>query len=361
MSDINPDNTGTRQAARHGMQALPSNMLAKEFGKVYVRDDGPLRHVEFTVWVQELSGNQAEGWRTGLALDASASMRDWYGRTLQYTDQGIPQALLNEYAQKGWADYRVEDGEKVLAFKPEAHEDALSKGFVRFTDNIVQPFARDVIAYLGKELDTEGKPSVIYWACGSGDAFEVVGEFSANECQNLELQGPNTVDFGQGTHLLPALTYFCTTYESARNSMFVFLTDGRLDDLEDVKRFTKDLAKRIAQGRRNPVKCVLIGVGNHIDESQMIELDDLPTGTDVDIWDHKIAKEMRAISEIIVELISDIVTSQPATIYDDQGSIVKKFSDGLPASVSFSMPATSKFFELEIGSQRFPQKVVSNS
>jgi hypothetical protein len=34
----------------------------------------------------------------------------------------------------------------------------------------------------------------------------------------------------------------------------------------------------------------LVGIGDAINESQMEELDDLESGTDVDIWDHKIAK-----------------------------------------------------------------------
>ena len=123
----NSDSGGNRQAARHEMNALPSNMLAKEFGKVYVGDEGADRHVEFTVWVKELSGAGAEGWRAGIALDASCSMRDWYGRSLLYTEKGIPQHVLDEYARKGWAEYRVEDGVKVMAFKQKAHEDALKQ------------------------------------------------------------------------------------------------------------------------------------------------------------------------------------------------------------------------------------------
>ena len=63
---------GDRQAARSASQQVPSGMLAEEFGKVYVHKAGDDLEVEFTVWVQELSGALAEGWQTGLALDASA-------------------------------------------------------------------------------------------------------------------------------------------------------------------------------------------------------------------------------------------------------------------------------------------------
>jgi hypothetical protein len=57
--------------------------------------------------------------------------------------------------------------------------------------------------------------------------------------------------------------------------MYVFLTDGRIDDLESVKAATRRLAAEIAAGRRGSVKCVLVGLGDEIDESQMEQLDDL--------------------------------------------------------------------------------------
>jgi hypothetical protein len=140
--------------------------------------------------------------------------------------------------------------------------------------------------------------------------------------------------------------------------MYIFITDGKLDDLMQVKRYTVDLAKKIAAKQHNPVKCVLIGVGNDIDEGQMEELDDLETGTDVDIWDHKIAKEMRSLIEIFAEVVSENkIVASTATIYDDAGNVAARFSDGLPAKVKFTMRTGSKAFELEVGGQRIRQSV----
>ncbi|HNZ66693.1 MAG TPA: hypothetical protein PKM32_04935 [Planctomycetota bacterium] len=42
---------------------------------------------------------------------------------------------------------------------------------------------------------------------------------------------------------------------------------------------------------------------------------------------------------------------------DDKGKIVKQFSDGLPAKVTFTMPATSKHFVLQIGQQKIIQNI----
>ena len=344
---------GSRQAARGESRQLPSSMVAKEFGKVYVRQVGDELRVEFTVWAQELSGSQAEGWQTGVALDASASMKDWYGRNLTGK---IPRDVVSDYEQKGWIKSRVTDGQRVKAFEKDAYEDAIQRGLLRFTDNIVEPLARDFMAYLANELDANGGTTAIYWACGDGGAYEVIGDLAADACKTVEIRGPKSVLFGAATKLTPAVTYFVDRFVDAPEGMYVFVTDGKLDDLDDIKRYTTTLAKRIDAGQRNPVKCILIGVGNKVDEDQMVELDDLDTGTDVDIWDHKIADEMRAISEILVEVVGEIATP-PAAVYDATGQEVAKFADGLPGNVSFDMPASSAYFELEVGGQRIRQDV----
>src|SRR5262249_17432662 len=126
-----------------------------------------------------------------------------------------------------------------------------------------------------------------------------------------------------------------------------------------VKRLTIKMCREIANKRRNPLKCVLIGVGEGINEGQMEELDDLESGTDVDIWDHKIARDMRSLIEIFAEVVSENqIVADTARIYDETGQVVKAFNDGLPARVSFTMPATSKFFELEVNGEKIKQTVV---
>lgn len=140
--------------------------------------------------------------------------------------------------------------------------------------------------------------------------------------------------------------------------MYIFLTDGKIDDLNQVKEYTTQLAKKIASGKQNSVKCVLIGVGNQIDESQMVELDDLDTGTDIDIWDHKIAQEMRSLVEIFAEVVDENqIVAPTGFIFDSQGTIVKRYTDGLPAKIFFSLPINAKFFELEVAGQKIHQEL----
>ena len=336
---------------------LPSSIVSDEFGEVNVGKlpDGRL-DVRFTVLMAP-SGSEAEGWQTGVAIDGSASMRNWYG--LQLVGK-VPPDVLNQYEQRGWLTQAVEDGRKVKRLLKEAYDDAIKQGYLKMSDNIIQAKAREFIAYLASELDADGGTTVIYWACGAdGSATEVLGDFTADQCRSLGIKGPQSEAFGNGTKLLPAVHYFAERFLDAERGMYVFLTDGRLDDLNEVKSYSMKLAQLIATGQRKPIKFVLVGMGTKIDETQMEELDDLDTGTDVDLWDHKIAAEMRSMVEIFAEVVRENqIVSSAGVVYDSNGQIVKRFSDGLPAMISITLPAGSQWFELEVEGQRIRQTVV---
>lgn len=336
---------------------LSRTIVSKEFGEVNVCHTDNEIQVLFTI-LMEPQGQEAEGWQTGVALDASASMRSWYGRNLQGQ---IPENLSKEYEKKGWIELNVQDGKKVKIIQKKAYEDAINKGHLKPSDNIIQPLAREFISYLAGNLDADGGTTVIYWAGGDGSGIEVLGDFTEEQCRQLEVNGPTTVTFGSGTTLTPAVKYFVDRFADAKRAMYVFLTDGRLDDLEQVKKYTTQLAKQIKSGNRNPVKCVLIGIGDEIDKQQLEELDDLATGTGVDIWDYKIAQEMSALIEIFAEVVDENQIIAPTgTIYDSDGNIVKRYTDGLPAKVSFSMPPNCEWFELEVYGQIIRQPVPRN-
>jgi hypothetical protein len=334
---------------------LPSTMVAKEFGEVNVRRAGPDLEVSFTI-LMEPQGAEAEGWQTGVALDASSSMKSAYGRSLK---GDLPPDVAADYLRRGWMTRQQSDGRAVQRFADEGRRDAIARGYLTPTPNTVEPLARDFISYLAGNLDADGGTTVIYWAAGDGSAFEVVGDFTADQCRSLKLEGPKGHRFGTGTRLTPAVRYFEERFADAARGMYLFLTDGRLDDLDAVKRYTTDLCRRIAAGKRNPVKCVLIGVGGHIDERQMEELDDLDTGTGVDVWDHKIAADMRGVVEIFAEVVSENqIVADTARIFDPSGRVVKNFADGLPAAVSFRVPGSAAWFELEVGGERIRQPLV---
>jgi hypothetical protein len=324
---------------------LPGAMLNPNFGKLSYEKVGTHLEITFSILMPRIG----EGWQTGVALDASSSMKGLYGGRIV---GDIPAHIQREYARKKWLRKEQKDGDRIIVFDSPAYDDALAKGYLSWTENLIQPESRKFVQYLAEHLDGDGGTTVIYWGCGDGKEIEVLGDVLAQDCPTLRVEGPQSHEYGQGTYLLPALQYFINRFADAPNGIYIFITDGCLEDLPAVKVYCTELATRIQSGQQPPVKCILIGMGSQIDLTPLQELDDLETGTGVDLWDYKIAKDMRQVTEIFAELVDESVIVAPiANIYDDQGHLLRQFTDGLPARVSFSMPQASRFFELEIVGQ----------
>src|SRR5947209_11124846 len=226
--------------------------VVEPFGEVNVHPGpGGRQRVTATILMEP----HKEGAQTGVALDGSASMAALYG-----VDPGGGGFLATLFGRK----------------KPA---------------NEVTPVAQRVCAYLARKIDADGGTTCIYWATGPGGGrIEVVGDLTADDAERHVFGPPR--DFGTGTQLLPAVEYFVDRFEKAPWGFYVFITDGELHDLDEVKAYSARLARDVAARRRNPLKFVLIGVGPSVNEAQMEELDDLETGTDVDLWDHKLPAEM---------------------------------------------------------------------
>jgi hypothetical protein len=337
---------------------LPSTMVAKEFGEVNVLRKGGQLEISLTI-LMEPQG--AEGWQTGIALDASGSMQGVYGKGLEDKPgvSQVPQSTLDDYRRRGWLQMVEHQGKQYPVLSDEAKKDLVTRGYFKWSTNEVEPLARKLTSYLASNLDADGGTTVLYWACGDGSQTELIGDLTAEDCEKAIITGPKDISFGEGTVLTPAVRYFADRFADAKQGIYIFLTDGELHDLDEVKRYTIQLCKEIAAKKRNPLKCVLIGIGEAVNEGQMEELDDLDSGTSVDIWDHKIAKDMRSLVEIFAEVVNENQIIAPfAKIYDDKGQIVKNYTDGLPAKISFTLPETATAFELEVGGQRVRQSVV---
>lgn len=333
---------------------IPGSETVEKFGKVNIRKSGNTLHVQCTILMEPM-GQEGEGWRTGIAIDCSASMKRSFGRE---ATGSISPKLTKKYEKKGWAERLVDDGRKVIAYSEEAIKDAIANGYITLSENIVQPNARKFISYLAGNFDAFGGTTVIYWACGDGSKIEVLGDMTEEQCLEAKFEGPSTEDFGSKTMLAPAVKYFVDRFEKAKHAMYVFITDGRIDDLEEVKDYTIALAKKIEAGQRNMVKCVLIGVGEEVHERQLEELDNLETGTDVDIWDHKMAVDLRDVNEIFAELVTDKQTvANNGKIYASDGTVLIRYTDGVPAKLTFTMPVVSSWFELEVPGHKVKQIV----
>jgi hypothetical protein len=288
------------------------------FGEVNVYPQGGKLRVVATILMEP----HREGSQTGIALDGSGSMAALYGE---------------------------EEGGGLMSF---------FFGKKKAATNEITPVAQKVCAYLARKLDADGGTTCIYWATGPGGSkVEVIGDLTADQAEKHFFGPPR--EFGTGTQLLPAVKYFVERFKDAPWGFYVFITDGELHDLDAVKKYSAQLARDIAAGRRKPVKFVLIGLGNNVNEKQMEELDDLDTGTDIDLWDHKIAEHMRLLQEIFAEVVDkNARVAENGKVLDAQDKVVKNYSDtGVPAKLEFELPAGSPFFTLEVAGQRVKQEL----
>jgi hypothetical protein len=291
--------------------------VVEPFGEVNVYPStGGRNRVVATILMEP----QREGTQTGIALDGSGSMAKLYG-----------------VGESGGILSSIFGGQKRL-------------------QNEITPVAQKLCAYLARRIDADGGTTCIYWATGPGGSrIQVIGDLRADQAEKHTFGPPD--DFGTGTQLLPAVRYFVDRFREAPWGFYVFITDGELHDLGAVKDFSTRLAREIAAGRRRPLKFVLIGVGPDINEAQMEELDDLDTGTSIDLWDHKLAAGMRVLQEIFAEVVSkNARVADKGRILDPQGRVVKDYSDtGVPAFMEFEMPAGADYFTLEVFGNRIHQ------
>jgi hypothetical protein len=289
--------------------------VVEPFGEVNIHPIGVGRTRVIATILMEPS---REGTQTGIALDGSGSMAPLYG-------VGQPTGFLASLFSSS---------------RPA---------------NQVTPVAQKICSYLARKIDADGGTTCIYWAVGpAGSEVEVVGDLTAEQAERHVFGPPK--DFGTGTQLLPAVEYFVKRFADAPWGFYVFITDGELHDLDAVKEYSKKLAKEIAGRRRRPLKFVLIGVGPNVNEEQMEELDDLPTG-EVDLWDHKLASEMRVLQEIFAEVVDkNARIADKARILDPQGKVLKDFSDtGMTAYLDFEVPSSIPYFTLEVNGNRIHQ------
>jgi len=295
--------------------------VVEPFGEVNVHP-GPGGSINVTATI--LMEPRREGTQTGIALDGSGSMRKLFGSN---PGGGVVSSIFA---------------------KPKV-------------ENVIAPVAQKITAYLARTIDADKGTTSIYWAVGpNGTQIEVIGDLTAEEAEAHPFAGPQ--DFGTGTQLLPAVRYFVERFKDAPWGFFVFITDGELFDLEEVKQYSSRLAKDISAGRRRPVKFVLIGLGPDVNEKQMEELDDLETGTDVDLWDHKLAAEMRQLADIFAEVVDrNARVADGGRILDPHGSVVRNYSDtGLPALLKFTMPPGALYFTLDVNGVRVQQPLADN-
>lgn len=236
-------------------------------------------------------------------------------------------------------------------------------GFGPFARNQVREVAQVMCQYIASHADQAGGTTLLYWATGDPQEIEPHGFLAGDQAQVYAFPPPKL--YGRSTNLLPALRFFAEgmhpktgqPFRQAKFGLFVFITDGAIEDLEAVKQYSTQLAQEIHTGSRTPLKLILIGLGDQVDERQLTELDNLETGTDQDLYFHKVASRMTELAEIFTELVDgSMILADDGAVHDAKGNEVLSFRDTkVPARFEFDLPAGATGFSLEIAGQKFSQ------
>ena len=328
---------------------LPSHQTHEAFGEINLIRGTEAIDIHLTLLLEP----DIEGMQTGIALDGSASLRRHYG-TMYKTP---PIEIWNDLMARGMLQEQEKDGQKSYTPSPAGAQELQQAGYLSLSENIVEPQAQSMASYLAKNLDFDGKTTVIYWACGSGRDVELIGDYSDKEAEKMSITGPQS--FGEGTHLCPAIHYFLDRFPDTSYGFYIFLTDGTLDDFDDVVSLTVKLCQAIEKGERQPLKLILIGIGDEINRTQLEDLDDLETSTSIDLWDHKIASEMRGLKDIFAEVVDEHMLIAPeGKILDHKKQVVANYPSGLPAVLRFSLPPNADSFTLLVGEMEVHQSLL---
>lgn len=224
--------------------------------------------------------------------------------------------------------------------------------------NRVEPQARWILEYLATK-DRNGILKVAYWATGDGRQIQYIGELKGMDVETFDFPGPTFP--GNSTELEPAIKDFVQyiinqTRLGARRGCAVFITDGALHDAANVKRYCRQLAQDIAAKRLPPLNFILVGVGDAIDEEQMEDICHEEYPGVGHLWCHRIAAEITQVAELVAVLVDESMTvASGGTIYDDRGTVLKRYEARLPAILEFDVTPGSTSFTLEVNGQRYTQ------
>jgi hypothetical protein len=348
------DHIETNLAAPDMDFIVPAADTAKDFGNIAVRKKGDRFLVQLSLMVNPINP-PIKAWHTGVALDASSSMKNVYGRRLL---GNIPKKLASEYEFKSWLQRESRDGRKIYTMSSEAANDALKRKLLTKSPNLMDFIAPEFIAHLAGKWDINDKTALIYWAGGTGSEIEPFDDFGEFECANLNIDGPNKMMFGTSTRIVPALKHLVDRFKDQGMGLYLFITDGRIDDLAKVKQYSLELGSQMYDNRCPPLKLIIVGIGDESDETQLAELDEINKQIFINLWDHMQVDDLQDVLAIFSEVVRENRIIAPGgTIYDGDGNVLKQYPAGMPTRVSFAVPVKSSCFEIESNGQRWHQLI----
>lgn len=291
-------------------------------------------------------------WEIALGLDSSYSMRDYYGKGII----GMPPAyILKEYQKLGELEQLAMDGDNFLKISPSAMIDLEKRGLSKRTENIIDPLTQKLLHYFINNICET--VAVDYYSCGEGNALEKVGSFTKDNYEKINLTGPDQFTFGKRSKLMPFITNFAKG--QTKNSAICFMiTDGIITDWAELKNYSKTLSNEIFTKKRNPLKFILLVVGEEIPEALSRQVSSLNEHNSYVLWELKVVNELRSLAELFSKVNGEEqIVADSGIIYDDKNNILREYKNGLPTKIEFTMSVEADEFSIMIGDKVIRQKI----
>jgi hypothetical protein len=231
--------------------------------------------------------------------------------------------------------------------------------------NYMQPVARKLGTALSAAASS-GKVFAAYWSVGAdGSKVEPIGEFDRADWQWVVINGPRKEKWGKATRLLPAV-WLCVEQVAvgADRTLGVLVTDGIIEDEADCVAYCRRIGKEMAQGRRKPVKLVLIGIGHEVDKAQLQRFTEIFEGTGIEyqMWSYGLVASMRDEADIQAVLFGGLMTEQTIVaswgrVEDGSGTLLADFGYGLPGKFEFELPPGQTSFVIRTPDRTIIQDV----
>ncbi len=319
---------------------IPNDRLARIFSQVACKRVGKELEVFFTF----LAPPGAD-WNTVLALDASESMRPLWGKTLT---GDIPLQIQERYFRQNLVFDEEREGKVQRLFRPEAYQDAIAQGFLKWTENHLEPKARAFLELLSAKVDVNEACNLMFWGCQNDPGWINLGEIPRKNCRELSIPGNEAFSFGKESKLLPLIQFLVGNFASVSQTLVVILTDGGFSDLEDLVSFSINLGILIKAKKLNPMKFVMIGMGTEVEKKNLSRLGELKTGLEYDLWDCRVADDRKEPLEILGGLYpEDMIVTPPAVILDSKGKVIQEFKAGLTYRTTIRLPIDATSFSLQ--------------
>jgi len=231
--------------------------------------------------------------------------------------------------------------------------------------NYVEAVARKLGSIL-TSVTKSGKVSGIYWAVSpDGSKIEEIGELDDASWKAASITGPKVEKWGKGTKLLPAIQYGVDKLAKSSDwTMGVIITDGIIEDEKDCINYCLILGKDLANGKIKPIKLVLIGIGDEVDEGQLERFDDMfeGSGIEYDLWSKGMVASMQDEADILGVLYGelmdeDTIIAPTGRVESGGGKTIETWADGMPGKFRFMLPKGESKFIIYAGSKTVEQDI----